>query len=199
MWKKLFVILLSLNLLAFVSVALWFELLPTPKQVSRTPSPLPANAANIELVVGQEAVNTYLSYALTEQKDVQKILSYASVTFQNQWNIRFGLKVADKVVPCDIELTPVIHQGNLWFPIDGATLGGFAVPKSLLFMLFEHVTWPSWIVIDPFAEEIRVNLTSRPSGQYRIRAMGYSNETRRITFEVSMMPAPLSTKLTSKP
>lgn len=199
MWKKLFVILLSLNLLAFVTVALWFELLPSPKQVSKMPSPLPANAANIELVVGQEAVNTYLSYALTEQKDMKKILSYAGVTFKDKWNIRFGLKVADKVVPCDILLTPIVHQGNLWLPIDGASLGGIAVPKSLLFMLFQHVAWPSWIVIDPSTEEIRVNLTSRPSGQYHIRTMAYSTNTRRITFQVSMTPKPLATTSTLKP
>lgn len=194
-WRKLFVVLLSLNLMLFVLVALWFGSLPKADSVVRTPT-IPTTDANVELTIGQQAVNSYLTYALEEQKDVNKVLRYITVGFTNNWNFRLGVNVADRVIPCDVVLTPTVHDGNLWLPVVSASIGGITVPKSLLFYLFSHAPWPSWIVVDSQAEQIDVNLTERPQSKkspYHIRAIGYSAVTRSLTFLVSISPKQLNT------
>lgn len=195
MWKKLFVVLLSLNLLAFVSVALWFGTLPPAHATPATPAPYPTAAAHVQLTIGPQAINTYLTYALDEQTELHRVLGYANVSFADSWDIRFGLKLAGRLVPCDIRLSPQIHGGNLWLPLDGASIGGVAVPKRLLFYLFGHVTWPTWIVVDAGHQRIDVNLSDRPStSPYRIRALHYSATTKSVTFLVSILPKQLTVR-----
>lgn len=189
-WKKLFVILLSINLLLFVLVALWFQTLPR-SHATTAHQHLLAQAANVDLTIGQQAVNTYLTYALDEQKDVRNVLDYASVRFTNDWNIILGVKIAGRIIPCDVELMPSVHQGDLWLPVTSASIGGVSVPKSLLFYLFKHAPWPSWIVVDDHNQRIDVNLADRaPSKKspYHIRAKDYSPQSQTITFIVSILP-----------
>lgn len=194
-WRKLFVILLSLNLMVFVLVALWFGTLP--KATSKVHvSSIPTTDANVELTIGQQAVNSYLTYALEEQKDVKNVLRYVTVGFSDNWNIQLGVNVAGRVIPCDVVLTPTVHNGNLWLPVASASIGGINVPKSLLFYLFSHAPWPTWIVVDSHSQQIDVNLTERPQSKtspYHIRAIGYSTVTRALTFLVSISPKQLKT------
>ncbi|MBX5435728.1 MAG: DUF2140 family protein [Alicyclobacillaceae bacterium] len=193
MWKKAFLTLLSLNLLVVVLVALWIGLLP------KESPPLPAGtssssgkSATVQLSVGPDAINTYLDYAVSQQADLKRVLSYAHVRFNRSWDVQVGVKMADKIVPCDVVFQPDIHQGNLSLGVESATIGDIPVPTGLLMIVFRHVPWPQWIVVDAEHGQLDLKFTERPQHPYGVRVLGYSPITRQLTMAVSIQPKSLS-------
>jgi len=186
MWKKAFVLLLSLNLLIVVALGLWLGTLPT-KVASISPLPT-SQGAPIQLSIGQDAINTYLSYALTEQADVKKVLSYAKIGFQNQWDLQLGIKLINRIVPCDVEISPSIHNGNLWLQVTSATIGDIPIPPSALFLIFKHLPWPHWIGVDATQHILQINFTERPQHPYGVSVLNYSAQAKRLTLQVTIAP-----------
>lgn len=190
MWKKLFVALLSINLFIIVGATLWWGTLPKASSV-RPPTQSTAlsdKPATIQLAVGQDALNSYLEYALSEQQDVQRVMSYANIQFADTWTVQAGLKLSDRVVPVSIVLTPIVQSGNLILHVESATMGDIPVPTGALFFVMQHLPWPNWIAVDGLGHDIHLNLTSRPQKPYGIRVLSYSPTTKMVTVQVSIVP-----------
>lgn len=190
MWRKAFLVLLSLNLCVVVAGTLWWQTLPKAAQV-QTPSQAVATntkPATIQLSVGQDAINSYLEYALSEEQDVQKVLSYASIQFGKQWDVQAGLKLKGRVVPCDIVITPEVDNGNLILHVERATMGEIPAPLGALFFVMQHLPWPNWIAVDGVQHDLHINFTERPQQPYGIRILGYSPTKKTITLQISILP-----------
>jgi uncharacterized protein YpmS len=190
MWKKAFIVLLSLNLFVVVGGALWWGTLPKAYQV-KTPVQAITNQdkpATIQLSIGQDAVNTYLEYALSEQQDVQRVLAYGSVQFSNTWQVQLGLKLRDRVIPCNIVFAPTVSNGNLVLHVQSATMGEIPAPLGALFFVLRHLPWPQWITVDGEKHDLHVNFTDRPQKPYGIKVLSYSPTTQQVTLQVSIVP-----------
>lgn len=189
MWKKAFAVLLSLNLLIIAGVAIWFVSLP--KAGSSTIPPKVAageKQASFQVSIGDKAINTYLEYALSQQADLKGVLSYASVHFNNQWNVQLGAELEGHVVPFDAVFTPQIVGGNLHLHMESAQFGGLPVPTSALFLVLQHLPWPNWIHTDGTNQTLDVNLTERPQHPYGVKILNYSDKTKLLTLLVSIEP-----------
>ena len=194
LWKKAFVVLLSLNLLVIVGLtALWGSL---PK-VSQSSSPgVTAGASNqqpatVQLAVGQNAINAYLQYALSQQKDVKNVLSSAQIQFGNAWTVNAGFKLSDRVVPFDMVFTPTVQNGNLQLALQSANMGQLPIPTAALVFVFRRLPWPNWITVDPSTDALDLNFTKRPQNPYGVSIVGYSPQTRLLTLKVSILPKDL--------
>lgn len=190
MWKKAFIVLLSLNLFIVVGGALWWGTLPKATAVRSPSQAISTNdkPATVQLAVGQDAVNTYLEYALSEQQDVQRVLAYASVQFSDTWQVQLGLKLRDRVVPCTIVFAPHVQGGNLVLHVESATMGEIPAPLGALFFVLRHLPWPQWIVVDGLNHDLHVNFTDRPQKPYGIKVLSYSPTTRQVTIQISIIP-----------
>lgn len=193
MWKKAFVALLSLNLLVLVSLTLWWGSLPKASRVqSQVQSASDAGkTATVQLAVGEDAINAYLEYALSDQQDLQKVLSYARVKFVENWEIQFGIKLSGRVVPSDVVFAPTIQGGNLILSVKSATVGELPIPTSGLFFIFKKLPWPSWITVDATQDTLHLNFTDRPQHPYGIQVLGYSPDTKLLTLRVTIVPKSL--------
>jgi uncharacterized protein YpmS len=193
MWKKAFVALLSLNLLILVGFTLWWGSLPKAAGVEEKVNQLAGQTkpATVQLAVGEDAVNSYLEYAVSEQKDVQRVLAYARVHFDTNWEVQVGLKLADRVVPCDIIMAPKTSGGNLTLQVLQANMGDLPVPTSALFFVFQHLPWPSWITVDSEQNELNLLFTNRPQQPYGIQIVGYSTATKLVTLRITIVPKSL--------
>jgi uncharacterized protein YpmS len=192
-WKKAFVALLSVNLLVIVSLTLWWGSLPKASKVQTQVENAsdPGKSANLQLAVGEDAINAYLEYAVGEQQDLKNVLSYATVKFDSTWEIQFGIKLSDRVVPSDIVVQPLIENGNLSLKFKSATMGALPVPTSGLFFILKHLPWPNWITVDATQEVLHLNFTDRPQHPYGIQILDYSTDTKLLTLRISILPKTL--------
>ncbi len=188
MWKRAFIVLLSLNLVVFVFVIAWLNTFPRTQPAPNTDASVTQKAANVQLAVGQDAINTYLEYALTEEPDVKQIFSYARVGFSNTWDCDVGIKLTDRVVPFQLTFDPNVQSGNLDLKIESASIGGIPVPTSLLMLVLKHAPWPYWISLNTDNEAIDVNFTKRTPKPYGVQILNYSPQTKLLTLVVSIVP-----------
>lgn len=193
MWKKAFVVLLSLNLFVVVGATLWWGALPKSTTVRPPAQTVQTNdkPATVQLSLGEEAINSYLEYFLSEKTDVQRVLAYASVQLSDTWRVQVGLKLKDRVVPCTFVFTPQVQNGNLILHVESATMGQIPAPLGALFFVMLHVPWPAWIVVDATNHDLHVNFTERPQLPYGVRMVGYSAASKMISLQVSILPKSL--------
>ncbi|MCL6627150.1 MAG: YpmS family protein [Alicyclobacillus shizuokensis] len=193
-WKRAFIVLLALDLLVVVAVTVWWGTLP---KAASTPSPVTSGRqagkpATIQLSIGQDAVNAYLDYALSEQPDLKNTLSYARVRFgETTWKVQLGAKLADRVVPFNVVFTPAIHNGNLELRIDSADLGQVFLPPSALIVILRHLPWPAWISVNGEERALNLNFSQRPQQPYGLRVLRYAPKTRLLTLKVTIVPKTL--------
>lgn len=188
MWKKAFVLLLSLDLLVFVIIGVWFATLPKPKSGNVPQAPSSERLARIQLSMGQDAINTYLAVAVSQQPDLKKVLSYATVQFGTRWKLQFGLRAQNRVVPADLVIAPKISGGNLDLQIEHATLGHVPIPLSLLMLTLRHASWPNWIAIDTANHMLNLNFSERPKSPYGVEVLGYSPQTQQLSMRLLIAP-----------
>ena len=195
LWKKAFVVLLCLNLLVVGSTALWILSFPktTPLPSAAKPVVPPIGSATVQLSVGQSAINTYLEYFVADQAEMRRVLSYARVQFSDVWDLRLGVKLAQRVIPADVQIVPVVSAGNLALNVQHASLGDVPVPTSLLFVVFQQLAWPTWITVDGQHDALDINFSRRPQTPYGMRVLNYSDQTRLLTMLVTMLPRSLPT------
>jgi uncharacterized protein YpmS len=193
MWRKAFIALLSLNLLIIVIFTLWWGSLPKASQVQPKVNNVAQDdkTATIQLAIGEDAINAYLEYALSDQQDMQKVLSYARVKFDTTWDLQVGIKLSNRVVPSDIQIQPTIQDGNLHLKVLSATMGELPIPISGLFFVFNKLPWPSWITVDPDQDTLHVNFTARPQHPYGIQILDYSQTTKLLTLRITILPKTL--------
>lgn len=188
MWKKAFILLLLLNLAVVFGGIVWLNSLVRQTPTSTSQSAVSGVPATVQLAVGQDAINTYLEYFLSEQADMSKVLSYARVRFGTNWQGDLGIKLVDRVVDFNIVFVPHIQGGNLDLQVTNANMGQIPLPPSLLFLVFRRLPWPSWITVDASNDTLNVNLTQRPQHPYGIQVLSYSPQTRLLTLLVSIVP-----------
>ncbi|MFX4301386.1 DUF2140 family protein [Alicyclobacillus tolerans] len=193
-WKRAFVVLLSINLLAAIGLLVWVTSFPKPSASTVPLQSIPSGTpANIQMSIGDEAINAYLAYDLPRQKDLNRFLQSAKVNFSNNWKAQLDILFLGRVIPFDMTFLPVVENGNLNLQLEQSSMGGVGLPNRLLFLFFERMPWPNWIQLQSQNDMIQVNLSERPQSPFRIRALAYNPRTRLLTLEISIFPA-----LTSK-
>jgi uncharacterized protein YpmS len=192
LWKRAFLILLCLNLFMVagaVSLISRFPRIGTPAAPQQTVSGEPAN---VQISIGDQAINAYLDYTLSQQPDLSQVLADAKVHFDSDWRLQLGVKLADRVVPVTFVLTPEVRQGDLLLHVNSADLGDVPVPVGLVFLLLNHLPWPAWIQVDTDHQTLILAFTKRPANPYGVRADAYSPDTKLLTLTVSILPKTLS-------
>lgn len=188
-WKRAFVVLLCANLLFFTVAVAWLTSLPKAESnSSQTTASVKTPAAAVQIGIGQDAINTYLQYALTEQKDVQRFLASATVQFSNTWDFAAGIKLMDRVVPFQLQFDPIVNKGNVDLKVVDASIGDLPVPPSFLFLVLRRVAWPTWIQLNAPEKTIDVNFTSRPQTPYGIRIISYNSVSQMLYLIVTIIP-----------
>ena len=188
MWKRAFIVLLSVNLVLLVFGVVWLNSFPRNTPIPKSQVSLPGKSANIQLAIGQDAINTYLEYALSEQPDIKQIFSYARVGFDTNWACDVGIRLSDRIVPFHLTLQPSVSAGNLDLQIVNASIGDVPIPTSVLLLVLKHAPWPDWIALDIPNEAIDVNFTKRPPHPYGVQIVDYSLKTKLLTMVVSIIP-----------
>lgn len=189
-WKRAFIILLSLNVLVFAGGIILLnsfpkETAPTTPPSLATPS---AGKASVQVVIGQDAINTYLAYAIRQDATLKKNLRYARIQFASDWTCDFGVNVLDSTVPFHLVLSPLIEQGNLYLQVKQASMGVLPIPNGLLFSILQRVHWPSWIGVDQAHDILQINLTKRPQNPFGVEVLNYSSSQQQLTLQLSMSP-----------
>lgn len=188
MWKRAFIVLLSINLVLLVFGLVLLNSFPHGAPVPKSQISAQGKPANVQLAIGEEAINTYLEYALTEQPDIKQIFSYARVGFDSSWGCDVGIRLSDRIVPFHLTLQPFVSSGNLDLRIVNASIGDIPIPTSMLLLVLKHAPWPSWISLDIPNEAIDVNFTKRPPHPYGVKILDYSQQTKLLTMVVSIVP-----------
>ncbi len=188
MWKRAFIVLVSINLVVFVFGAVWLNSFPRFAPTPSSQISILGKPTNVQLAIGQDAINTYLEYALTEQPDLRQIFSYARVQFDTTWDCDVGINLADRVVPFQLTFQPSIVAGNLDLQVVNASIGDIPIPTSLLLLVLKHAPWPYWITLDISQQAIDVNFSKRIPHPYGVQVLGYSSQTKLLTLMVSIVP-----------
>ncbi|MDQ0190748.1 DUF2140 family protein [Alicyclobacillus cycloheptanicus] len=188
MWKKLFVLLLSFDLLVIVAGAVGFAVLSQPHKQPSPPAQSVGQEAEIPLTIGQDAINTYLAYAVSESSELRKTVSYATVQLGTEWNLQFGFLVGGRVLPVSILVTPTIHSGNLDLRVQQAHMGGLPIPPAVLVSVLQHAPLPAWIVADRDTNTIDLNVTARPKSPYGVRFVSYDATTKQLSVILLVAP-----------
>ena len=199
MWKRAFIVLLSFNLLLVVGFTAWWGTLPRAGSTGLPVTPGAAGStqlATVKVAIGDQAINSYLQYALSEQQDVKKVLSYAKVGFGNQWDVQLGIKLTDRVVPFNLNFQPQIQGGNLWLQVQSASMGQIPIPVAALIFVFRHLPWPTWIAVNANTSTLELNFTQRPQNPYGVAVESYSSTEKLLTLNISIQP---KTLMKSKP
>lgn len=191
-WKRGFIILLTLNLLLLVGGLIVWNTFPLTSH-SSSPAPIQnekgqQNEASIQLVIGQDAINTYLTYAVSHEADLHKIIGRAHIEFASTWNGDVDVIVLGRTIPFHLVMVPVVVSGNLYLQIKQASMGVIPIPDSLLFPLMQRVQWPNWIRVDATHRVLQLNLTQRPQNPFGIRVVQYSDLTQQLTMQLTMSP-----------
>ncbi|MCL6637921.1 MAG: YpmS family protein [Alicyclobacillus sp.] len=188
-WKKAFLLLFSFNLAVIAGIGLWFDSLPRrTQQMPVSPAAPAGQTAAVNLTVDQDAVNTYLTYALSEQPDLAKVLAYARVQMDTQWQVNLGLQLSDRVVPADVVMIPEVVGGNLRLHMESAEIGSLPVPVDGLFLALKHLPWPAWIDVDSSHSDLVLNVTQRPANPYGVSVLDYDPGKRALTLRVTLQP-----------
>lgn len=195
MWKRAFIILLSLDLLLLVLGLAWFNSFPqssvSQMNASSSENTLPdspSKAASVQLSIGDAAINSYLEYALLEQSDLQKVFSSAQIHFSKNWECDMEIKLLDRVIPFQLELSPEVMNGNLNLTVLRSTMGGIPLPTDLFFLVLRHLPWPNWIHLNPEQHIIALEFTERPQHPYGLRVIEYSSVSKLLTLLVTIAP-----------
>lgn len=191
-WKRAFIVLFSVNLLIVAGgVALWesFPRVNSSQSPPATGQGSAAHEASIQVDIGQDAVNTYLQYAIVDDPELAHVLDTAHVTFATQWSCSMGVKILGEVVPIDLVLNPIIQGGNLDMQVVSANIGVLPVPNGLLFSVLGHVKFPSWIQADGSQSQLRLNFSQRPARPFGVQILGYSPVSQTLALQLTLSPS----------
>ncbi|WP_206832103.1 DUF2140 family protein [Alicyclobacillus fructus] len=193
MWKRLFIVLAALDLLAVIAgLIVWNGL---PKSGSGQPSStssIPANAPTVQVDIGADAINAYLAYAIAHDPEVGRVLESGSVQFGDTWVCDFAVKVLDHALPMQFVVTPIVRNGNLILHVDSAQLSFIPLPRSMVFSVLERAPLPNWIQIDSEAQNIALNFTERPAQPFAIRVVQYSPSDKKLSLHLAISPQALA-------
>lgn len=202
-WKRGFIILLALNVLVFAGGLIALDAYPsassTGANTNAPQQPTSNETASVQISIGQNAINTYLDYALSQLGDVHNIMNYARVQFSDNWSCDIGVKLLNRVVPFHIVFVPTVVNGDLHLQVQSAVMGQVPVPDSLLFLVLKHLPWPNWIALDPTHHTIQLNFTQRPQNPYGVSILGYSAKSQLLNLKVTMVPKELLHSSTQAP
>ncbi|GLG01326.1 hypothetical protein Alches_13650 [Alicyclobacillus hesperidum subsp. aegles] len=188
-WKRAFIILLSINLLIVVAALIVWNTFPTKNQSTGGAPPLVASQQPaVEVQIGQEAINAYLSYAIAHDEEVGKILGSANVQFDHDWNCDFGIRLLGKIVPFHLVLTPKVTAGNLVLHVDSASMSFFPIPNSILFSVLERAHTPNWVEMNAGQDDVEIDFSKRPQRPFGIRMLNYSEATKKLALQLTISP-----------
>ncbi|WP_067621189.1 DUF2140 family protein [Alicyclobacillus acidiphilus] len=188
-WKRAFIILFGINLLICAAGLIAWNALPNhaPSQTV-SPAKTPAGAPSVDVVIGQDAVNAYLAYAIQQEADLRQIVEGAHVQFATNWDCDFYIDVLGKAMPFHLTITPLIENGNMLLHVEKASMASIPIPNPILFSLLGRARWPNWIQTDAGHDNLDINFTSRPQQPFGVRAVQYSPETQQLTMQITISP-----------
>ncbi|SIT02845.1 DUF2140 family protein [Alicyclobacillus vulcanalis] len=192
MWKRLFIVLAALDLLAVVAGLIVWNSLPTASRAPAPAAPPVTSAPVVQVDIGADAINAYLAYAIAHDPEVSRVLASGSVQFGDTWVCDFAVKVLDHAVPMQFVVTPVIQGGNLVLHVDSAQLSFIPIPRTVVFSVLERAPLPNWIQVDGSAQNIALNFTERPAKPFAVRVVGYSPTTQKLSLDLAISPQALS-------
>ncbi|GMA57883.1 hypothetical protein GCM10025858_23860 [Alicyclobacillus sacchari] len=188
-WKRAFIVLLSINLLIVVAALIVWNTLPTKSQTWNGTAPKGiGQQLTVEVQIGQDAINAYLSYAIAHDEEVGKILGSADVQFDRNWNCDFGIRLLGRIVPFHLVLTPEVTSGNLVLHVDSASMSFFPIPNSILFSVLERAHTPDWVETNPNQDDVGIDFSKRPQRPFGIRVLNYSDTTKKLALQLTISP-----------
>lgn len=191
-WKRAFIVLFGLNLLVGALFLIIWNTFPNASQPpAQTPPSAAKNAPSVEVVIGQDAVNAYLAYALQHEADVSQIVSAAHVEFASDWDCDFSVNVLGKAIPFHLVITPIIENGNMLLHVRQASMGVVPIPNPFLFSVLSRARFPSWISPDASHDNLQINFAKRQQGSFGVRAVSYSAKAQELTMKLMISPSDL--------
>lgn len=192
MWKRLFIMLAALDLLAVIAGLIVWNGLPKSGDTTAPTVPVPANAPTVQVDIGADAINAYLAYAIAHDPEVGRVLDSGSVQFGNTWVCDFAVKVLDHALPMQFVVTPIVQNGNLILHVDSAQLSFLPIPRAMVLSVLERAPLPNWIQIDGSSQNIALNFTNRPPKPFAIRVVQYSPTEQKLSLDLAIPPQTLS-------
>lgn len=186
-WKKLFIGLLSLNLLVFTIIfILIFS--PTPdlpveeKQLTKEKAGAEFTVQSTKKNLSQ-LVNGYLDEALNDKKGKY------SVQFEEDVQFNGSVQAFSKDIPVSISMEPIVQEnGDLILQQKEMSLGLLLLPKNKILEYVEkQVDLPEWIRINPKKEQIYVAVTKIDiKSNFNIRIQQFDLENDRLSFRIKV-------------
>ncbi|WP_062307242.1 DUF2140 family protein [Alicyclobacillus sendaiensis] len=192
MWRRLFIVLAALDLLAVIAGLILWNSLPQSGRSAAPVAPVPANAPTVQVDIGADAINAYLAYAIAHDPEVGRVLESANVQFGDTWVCDFAVKVLDHALPMEFVVTPIAQNGNLILHVDSAQLSFIPIPRSVVFSVLERASLPNWIQVDGATQNIALNFTERPAKPFAVRVVQYSSTAKKLSLNLAIPPQTLS-------
>lgn len=186
-WKKLFFIILSINILFFFLVSL-FIFWPAP-------SADPPEKEFIEDEAGAD-------FTITSSKENLNELVNAYINqLPNPSNIKYMISLDEEVllmgsveafsteVPVSISFEPIVQDnGDIILQANSMSLGLLRLPEDrILQYVSSRVELPDWITINPKEEHIYVALTQMElKSNFRVKAQQIDLENDIISFRIKV-------------
>lgn len=181
-WKKLFLILLSFNLLFFIVVGfLLFSPVPATEKPQSEEIDLDDRS---EFVVRttksnlNDLINAYISKLLKNTEHVY------SVTLDDDVHLEGELPAFSSTVPLSVHLDPVVEDGNLILKQKSISLGSLQLPnKKIMSYIKKYLPMPEWVTVRPKEEEIYVSLRDLEiKSNFDVRVNTFDLESDELSF-----------------
>ncbi|WP_182200807.1 YpmS family protein [Paraliobacillus salinarum] len=186
-WKKLFIGLLSLNLLV-ITIIFILIFSPAPdlpveeKQITEEKAGAQFTVQSSKKNLSQ-LVNGYLDEALNDKKGKY------SVQFEEDVQFNGSVQAFSKDIPVSISMEPIVQEnGDLILQQKEMSLGLLLLPKNKILEYVEkQVGLPEWIRINPKKEQIYVAVTEIDiKSNFKIRIQQFDLENDRLSFRIKV-------------
>lgn len=184
LWKISFFLLAGTITAAIVYV---FFLIGSPTESDPIPQAKETSISDYKLTVSstkadfEGIANTYLQHAMKEEPLPVTIQVKDDVILTSE------LTIFSYTLPVTMHFDPIVQKdGNLMLKQSSLELGSLNLPPStVLKVLRDSITLPSWMVVRPQEEEIFIDLSQLPiSGDIQVKAKEFNLAKDEILLDI---------------
>ncbi|TQS72078.1 DUF2140 family protein [Ornithinibacillus gellani] len=191
-WKRMFIILLTCNILV---VAVLAVLLFWPVSKTKVPEPyVPPEQQSSEFTIRttkenlNDLVNAYLDKLLKDTRHQY------TVSLEDDVHLIGELPVFSSTVPLSIHLEPVVQDnGDVVLKQRSISIGLLELPnKKIMEYIKKYLPMPEWVIVNPKEEEIYVAVTKMDiKSNFEVTVDHIDLEANNLAFKIKVPYATL--------
>ncbi|WP_338469555.1 YpmS family protein [Niallia sp. XMNu-256] len=187
-WKRLFYLLLGLNIAIAASLFIIFQLLTSEGQdTSQIPEPLPQEeVVSFQIKTNKEDLNKVIRHYLEKEQSTN--LTY-NVVLTDQVEFSGRVPVLQNEVEVKLTFDPVVlENGDIELYQTGMTIGKLSLPPAVILQFIgNNRSLPDWIKVQPDEEKVYVSLQQlKLKSGYTVAAKEINLKEDQIIFSLGV-------------